>query len=157
MAQLTGAKELEKVLRQMPRKVGISVLQSALRQGANIVKKEAIARAPMAHKVYLSPKVVFKKKKYGHLKDNIRVTATRHRGGAAQMTIHNGRAFWGMFLEFGTSKMGARPWLTPAFEATHQQALDKIGDALGKQIEKAASILAGPYVKMSKAFKRKLA
>jgi HK97 gp10 family phage protein len=157
MAQLAGAKELEKVLRQLPRKVSIAVLNSALRQGANIVRKEAKARAPMARMVYLTKSARLKKIKYGHLKDNIKVTATRHRGGAAQMTVHTGRAFWGMFLEFGTSKLSARPWFSVAWEATRQEALDKIGDALGKQIEKAASTLAGPYVKMSKAFKRRLA
>ncbi len=157
MSGIQGSRELERVLRQLPRKVSADVMRRSLRVGANLVRKEAIARAPMQDLISLRNKrAVFAKRKYGHLKQNIRVATRVHRGGAVTASIHTGRAFWGLFLEFGTRFMAARPFLTPAFEAKQQEALDRVGDRLGKNIENAAAILAGSYSQMSKAFRRRL-
>lgn len=156
--QLRGAREIERVLRGLPRAVSEDVLRRSLRVGANLVRKEAVARAPMAEQISLVNKhYLFSKRKYGHLRDNIRVTQTKHRMGAAQMTIHTGRAFWGMFLEFGTVKMAARPWLGPAFEATHRAALALVGERLALNISKAAAMLAAPRSRWTKAFRRRVA
>ena len=42
------------------------------------------------------------------------------------------------FLEFGTSKMGARPFLRPAVERVAQTAVDAVKARLVKAIEIAA-------------------
>jgi HK97 gp10 family phage protein len=157
MSGISGANELAKVLRKLPRRVGQDVLSRSLRVGANVIRKEAKLQAPMADAVYLGNKhQMRKKRRYGHLRENIKVTATKHKSGAAQMTVHTGRAYWGMFLEFGTRYIAAHPWLSVAFEAKHGEALEKIGERLGQNIEKAAAMLAGPRSKMTKAFKKRL-
>jgi len=38
------------------------------------------------------------------------------------------------FLEFGTSKMGAKPFMTPAFESEKQHALEKIIEVLKEKL-----------------------
>ncbi len=41
------------------------------------------------------------------------------------------------FLEFGTTKMGARPWLFPAFERNRKKAVARIKRAVNDAIQKA--------------------
>ena len=43
--------------------------------------------------------------------------------------------------------MSARPFMRPAFEAKKMEALNRLGEALGEGIEKAAKKLAGPLSK----------
>jgi len=146
--EIKGAKELEKVLRMLPRKMGEDVLVRSTRVGANIIKKEVKEQAPITGKpTHL---------KYGRLRDNIKTTKIRNRGGAGTIRIHTGRAFWGLFLEFGTSKMTAKPFFRPAFDSTYPKALDRIGKRLGINLEKAATQLAGRYRSLSKAQRRRL-
>lgn len=146
--EIKGAKELEKVLRQLPRKMSEDVLVRATRSGATLIKNEVKKRAPVgrgpAHP------------KYGRLKDNIKTTKIRNRGGAATIALHTGKAFWGSFLEFGTSKMSAHPFFRPAFDSVWPKALNKIGERLGINLEKAATQLAGRYRSLSKAQRRRI-
>lgn len=173
-AKIHGAEELSRMLRMLPKKVSQDVLLRSLRVGANVIRKEAKEQVIVG--CYSDKNYLFRKRKYGHLIENIKVTQTKHKRGMAQMTVHNGRAYWGYFLELGTGEFGTgsgiyksgprkgkpfkgmspRPWLTPAFEAKASEAIDRIGDRLGKNIEKAAAILAGPWSGMNKAFRRRL-
>lgn len=43
---------------------------------------------------------------------------------------------YGMFLEFGTTKMEARPWLSPALEAEKKKILEVTGIAVQKIMKK---------------------
>ena len=42
------------------------------------------------------------------------------------------------FVERGTSKMPAQPWLVPSFEATQDRVLSRFSASLKKRIERAA-------------------
>jgi HK97 gp10 family phage protein len=48
------------------------------------------------------------------------------------------KAWYWLFIEFGTEKMPARPFLRPAFEARKEEALRVFQTALGKAIKRAA-------------------
>lgn len=48
----------------------------------------------------------------------------------------------GIYNEFGTSKMTARPFLRPAFEARKEDAVKAIGAKLDERIQKHAKDLA---------------
>jgi len=146
--EIKGAKELEKVIRMLPRKMGEDVLVRATRSGATIVKNEIKKRAPVG-KGPAHPK-------YGRLKNNIKTTKIKQRGGAATIAVHTGKAYWGSFLEFGTSKMSARPFFRPAFDSRWPKALDKIGERLGINLEKVAKQLAGRYRSLTKAQRRRM-
>ncbi len=47
-------------------------------------------------------------------------------------------SFYGMFLEFGTAFIVARPWLTPALEQTQEEALKVSAEIVGKGLEQIA-------------------
>ena len=149
-SKITGARELERVLKKLPGRLAERELTSAARAGANVIRKEARARAPRG----ADPSAA--SEKYGSLHKNIRVTRVKKTGLSVEMAIHNGKAFWGRMLEFGTRHISARPWMTPAFDTTAQPALTKIGQTLGKRLEKTAKELAGPLSKISKSTRRRI-
>jgi len=61
----------------------------------------------------------------------------RLKGIAGKVREHN-PAMYGKFLEFGTSKMHARPFLRPAFVNNTNEAIEAMRIPLGDAIEDAA-------------------
>lgn len=143
---IAGAKELRAVLVKLPDRARKRVLASSTRKAAKVVLDETVAQAPVGTE---PPDF-----KYGRLRDNLRVTARKgNDADKAVFAVHNGRAYWANFLEFGTRYMAARPFMRHAMEVSVPKALKVLGDALGKGIEKEAKTLAGPYAKARKLFK----
>jgi HK97 gp10 family phage protein len=73
------------------------------------------------------PKV---KKKYANTRDNVR----KRRAGKTYMV--ESPQFYGRFLEYGTSKMQAKPWLRPAVISKGDMAIATARNELLKEIEK---------------------
>ena len=98
--QLTGARELEAVLKQLPKEIGEKVLVAATRAGANVVRKDALAR--------LEAGGVSKR---GGPRNDPALVIVRDRKSAASVTlklaIHK-RRFYLMFREFGTAPHSIR-------------------------------------------------
>lgn len=126
-----GAAGMGRVLDDLPRKLSARLLTRALRKGANVLRKEARRRAP---------------KRSGNLRRSIRIRISKaqRRGlaGAAGVQVYVSRgAFYGAFLEFGSARQPAHPFLRPAFDATDSAMVDAIGKQLGDDIEAVARAL----------------
>lgn len=146
--KIEGAGQLESVLKKLPAEVAAKVSEGAVRAAAALVRDEAIARAPIRSQ----PGVKYDRKGKsgrarlpGHLKRSIRVKKVRRSGKSVHYVVTVGRAFYGMFSEFGTSRQAARPWFRPALDASASRALDRLGLYLGKGIEREAEKLAGRH------------
>tara|TARA_Y100000310_G_scaffold345430_1_gene464861 strand:- start:431 stop:910 length:480 start_codon:yes stop_codon:yes gene_type:complete len=148
--KITGAKEIEAVLKKLPAKVQKKALNQAVRAGARVIQKDAIKRAPV-----LPGRGRILKTKKGI------VVARKARGegrGAKVGRISvglSGSAFFGLYWEFGTTTIPARPFMRPAFEATKKEVVEAIGKKLGDAVEKGARDLAGPYAKSGLARKKR--
>ncbi len=144
---------MEQVLKQLPAEIAKRTLQQALRKGAQPILDEARANAPVGQESKGRVRLRTTKKgkvsisNYGKLKLNLRIVNNPSTTHSASVAVTVGKAFWGMFLEFGTRFMAARPFLRPAFESKKYEALKVFGQELGAGIEKAAIKLAGPYRK----------
>jgi len=150
LSGISGAKELERVLKKLGPKLAERVLVSSARAGAGVIRKEARARAPRGQEPSTASK------KYGPLHKKIRVTRMKKTGYSVEMAVHNGTAFWGAFLEWGTKHIGASPWMSPAFDTSAAPALKRTGERLGKGLDKVSRELAGPLSKISKATRRRI-
>ena len=145
--QLEGFKEMAERLKQLAPKVAKNALRRAVAAGAAVVRNEARTRAPVDT---------------GEMKKDIQQKREKdQRGGdfAATYSVFvrsgkksrlSGRArdvekdsFYWRFIELGTSKYTATPFLAPAFDATKEDALKAIGEKLDEGIQKAAQELAG--------------
>ncbi len=155
--ELFGASELNKVIKKLPGELADKVYLQALRKGSNLVRDSARERAPygtnFSKRSFTRSKKGVQRTELFKLRDQIKVTVTLKTGVSFAMAVHIGAAYWGMFQEFGTSKMPARPWMRPAFDAAAQDALNLIGTELGKGVERTAVRLAGPLSK-SRLLKR---
>jgi HK97 gp10 family phage protein len=152
--QITGLADLEKRLLEFSDKLALNVMKGAVRAGAVVIQKEARARAPRSDKPHL---LVSRRTKHmrregksyqgvwinpGNVRKNIKVRLaprkSRTRPVEYWIYVSQKTAWYWKFLEFGTSKMAAKPFLRPAFESMKEQATEAMRDYLAQRIEKEA-------------------
>ena len=118
--RIDGLRELDHALQELAWPTARRALRKGMRQGANVIRDDARARAP---------------KKSGLLKRSIRTRERRGDVGNIRFDIEvRQRAFYGRFLEYGTSKMSAKPFLRPAAESKAESAVTAMRDALSLAI-----------------------
>ena len=149
-SQLTGFKELDKVLKALPGQLAERELTAAVRAGANVIRKEARARAPRGG----VPSEI--SKKFGPLHKKIRVARVKKTRHSVEFVVYEGSAFYALFIEFGTKDIAPRPFMAPAFDISAQAALAQIGKTLAKGIEKTATELAGKFKSIRKSTLKRL-
>jgi HK97 gp10 family phage protein len=118
---------LEEALRRLEASVGESALRSAAFAGAAVFKEEVIARAPVGT---------------GLLKSQIITAHAADKSSGAQRQTYvvrvrrgKGDAYYWRFLEFGTAKASARPFIRPSWEARRAQALAVMRARLWERIQ----------------------
>lgn len=90
---------------------------TTLRPGAEILKDEMQSRVP---------------------KDSYQLHASidiRKREGRLEVGAGD-EGFYGYFLERGTSKMSAQPWLVPALDAARERATDAIARKISTKVDR---------------------
>lgn len=148
--KLEGVDALNKALAEATKQIRTKAVRSALRKAGQVISKEAKQAAP----VLSAPT---KTRKPGTVKKAIAVRASkfaRQAGnegvfinvrplrGSRQKTLGKAGAknpndpFYWRFLEFGTVKMKARPFLSPAAESKGNEAIKTFMDSVIPQIEK---------------------
>lgn len=129
--RVEGLQELQRRLRALGAEIEQRIAFGAVLAGANLIKKEAIALAPVAA---------------GNLKRNI--VNKRVPKGQRQMTAeyvvtvrgkekHDFASRYGAIQEFGSVKQPPQPFMRPAFEREKGFAVAKIKEVLLKRIAKA--------------------
>jgi HK97 gp10 family phage protein len=129
--EVQGLKELNEKLQQLPAKLEKNILRGAIRSGAMVIVEDARRRAPVLS--VLDPRRVF-----GALAKSIRAMGVQMRNGmltggvvaGGTATVGRGKAkleadaFYARFVEFGTAKMAARPFMRPAIDSKTTGAID---------------------------------
>ena len=134
LMEIRGAKELNLKLSRLPFKVSKKIAMTALRSGGKIIMNRAKMLCPVAT---------------GFLQKSIKVRVPRHkRRNEAVILVGidsvpmGGRmgkkAFYGAFVEFGTSKIKANPFMRPAFDGTRTEVIEAISNDLAVGIALAA-------------------
>jgi len=121
-----GLKELNKALKAFPERVERRILRSAVNAGALVVVKTAKQNVPV-DKGDLKKGVIKRSTKGAKTQGSVKVSV----GPSTEV-------FYGMFLEFGTSKIPATPWLRPAVDDNANAVITAIRKRLEKRIEKEA-------------------
>ncbi|MFC1121885.1 HK97-gp10 family putative phage morphogenesis protein [Pasteurella multocida] len=150
--KVNGLSELQQAMQNLGRKTSNRIAVKAMRNGGAIVRDKARQNAPVL-------KENVPHRRAGTLKKAISARTKVNRGGKTNTYIwvkglstkqvlkfkdKTGKAgaynpkdpFYWRFLEFGTSKMPARPFLRPAFQQSKNQAAKAIIETLHKEIVK---------------------
>lgn len=123
--EVTGFDDLLKSMDALPLALQKNIIARSLRSAGKVIQEEAQDRAPDDPETSGSRIEVSMKVEVGEQ------TAT----GAVARIGPSGAGFVGIFSEVGTAHQTAKPWLGPAFNATHQLALKILSHELGDQIE----------------------
>ena len=142
-ANLTGFKELADALRQLPQRVAKNGLRAAVGAGAAVIRKEARARAAR-DTGEMAKDILIKRERDTPGGDTFAakysvfvLSGKKSRLKGKKRNVQRDSYYW-KFVEFGTSKMPAQPFMRPAFEAAKEDAVKAIGEKLDERIQAAA-------------------
>ncbi len=117
-----GVQQLQRQLRDIARLGSPEQLLKAAAEAAEPIAQRARSLIPVGvdkHRTYKGREV-----QPGFAKANIRVKATFNKDktvASAAVGVQPEAFYAVQFVELGTSKMAAQPWLRPAYAATRQQ------------------------------------
>ncbi len=120
------SKKLLKALKKLPLNIERNVMVGATRAGAKVVSDEAKRLVPV---------------KLGRLKKSIGITKRKTRRGITTFSVSPRKGakldgFYGRFIELGTSKMTAKPFLRPALEKSVDEVLRASKEYIAKRLPK---------------------
>lgn len=114
-------------------------VRPAAQDGAQVFYDEVKQRVPLSAKSHKSGKKTYNP---GTLRKAIyQAFADRESGdGKALYRIswNKTHAFYGRFVEFGTSKMAAKPFLRPAYDAARAKAIKAVRERMAAELKKVA-------------------
>ena len=124
--EIKGLEDIIKKLTDLPDKVEKKILRRSVRKGANVVKKTAQLYVPVREgKLKKSIKVIGIKAKPGVIAFKVRPTGNKKRGVSV---------FYDRFVEFGTSKMAAQPYMRTAYDEAGEDVLNTVIDDIKLQL-----------------------
>lgn len=142
--KLEGAQELDAKLAMLGTEIAGKLGTAATRAAGKALQAELIEAAPYnpagpTLKVYTAKSGAVRRTDYGHLRDNLRVRRVKARKPfMIVFQVTTGRAFWGAFLEWGTVRIGAKPWARPTFDRLHAKLIETVAATLRKGVALAA-------------------
>ena len=123
--RIDGLKDLEKDFKRLTKSFKPEEVKKASMEAAQIIRDEAERRAPLGPTGNLKKSNVVKPLNKDKKKPSAIAAVDRKVAPHAH------------FVEFGTSKMTARPFFRPAVELEGPKAAQKFRDSLKKLVEKA--------------------
>ena len=117
--ELSGVDEILNKLQNIGANVS-KFENQALRNAAEPVLEDAKANAPV---------------RTGKLKEGLKISSIKTKEGMKYVLVgvdksDNSKIFYGKFVEFGTTKMSARPFLGPAYEKNKREIVETIKNTL---------------------------
>ena len=129
---------LEKQLDNIETAVGEAV-RPAAQAGAQVFYDEVRTRAPRSEKMHFT-----KGKKQSYAPGNLQRAiyqafdeqeSTPNKTASYSISWNKSKAFYGRFVEFGTKRMPAYPFLRPSFDAVNQRAIQAVNDRLEQELK----------------------
>lgn len=113
--ELTGIEKLLTEIEQLGSK-GNRIENKALKEAGEVMKEAIVNRAP---------------RRFGTLQESVKVSGVSTKDGAKHVEVGPGKeGYYGKFLEFGTSKMRAKPFMAPGYENGKDRATATIKEEL---------------------------
>lgn len=141
--QIEGLEQLKRAFDLLPKRVAVSAASKSVREGAKVIQKAARSKVPVDTGNLRRSIIV---KVLNKNRDAMEVAALIGPGRgyfSKKKNAKTGDGFYGFFLEYGTVKMKAKPFLRPAYDENKVAAQQAIVDVIGAAIESEAQKLYG--------------
>lgn len=149
--RVNGLGDALRELRELPRKLRIGALRKGLRAAGRVVQSEARVKAPVLQQAtpyrtrgLVRRSISVRASRLARKRGDIGVYVTVRQLSRKQVTAGKAAGFgvgrnpkdpfYFRFLEQGTKKMAARPFLGPALQSKSQEATDAFSGELRKAI-----------------------
>lgn len=138
--KIDGLSDLGKRLQTLSADMQGKVARAATAAGAVVIKNSAIQKAP-EDTGNLKKNIIAKRlpKSETSLTSEHIVTVRKGKKTAKQKAAGIRDAYYASFVEFGTAKMAAQPFLRPAFDQNKERAVDAMKNRLEARIKKAGA------------------
>jgi HK97 gp10 family phage protein len=143
---VTGADEIEQKLARLPVIAAKAIIKIALQRAGKIWADEMRARVRRGFHVFKSGQAKYKgvriqgrSRDFGVLSRSIGsqvIVAADGLGGQVKVGPRK-KAYWGLFLEFGTKRQPAFPFIRPAFETKKEAVLENFLETCKEELDKA--------------------
>jgi HK97 gp10 family phage protein len=143
---ISGLKELQLAMNRLSVDMAGKIARQATAAAAGVVRKAA--RHNVSEYIdtgNLQAAIVMKRKRFTKLSDEYNVTVrTGKKSDVKKAKDGTGRlgtdAYYGRYIEFGTVKKSARPFLAPALSENIQPATDAMKKRLTARLQKAGAL-----------------
>ena len=117
--------------------IGLAEFQSAMQQQIDQLKKAAVAGTQAAGEVIFAE---IQHRAKGTVRDSLSLSTHETKSGAkAVIRVENsepgGKEHHAVFLEYGTSKMAAEPFMRPGFDAAEARAADRFRAVIAERLK----------------------
>lgn len=135
--KIAGLREFGERMKALGSDVAKKVARSATNAAAQTIKKPAIAKAP-SDTGNLKKNIIVRRIPNSETKLTSEHIVTVRQGKLTEKQKSKGLqdAFYARFVEFGTVKMGPRPFLRPAFDENKTKAVDAMVKRIKQRIDK---------------------
>jgi HK97 gp10 family phage protein len=137
---IKGFETFEKLLKEFPLMVEYKCLKESTRAGAHEIRKAVLGRTPI-RQTHHPVKVSVGKRIWrmpGYLYKSLKVMKAKYAGhfkGVTYLVVFPSKwAFYARFVEKGTSKKSARPFMRPAFDTSIDKSIETQRKVLGRAI-----------------------
>lgn len=115
----------------------LAELRRRLGNGASRVENKALREAGQPMAEAMQSKVNVSDEKRRHLREDIRVSRVVRKDGMKYVLVGPGRktGWRAHFLEYGTSKMSAQPFVEPSFHEKKGESLQILADGFRKGLK----------------------
>jgi HK97 gp10 family phage protein len=140
--QLSGFKELDAALRNMPRAIAGRAVTAGLVASGDVFTRALRAAAPVRERGDKPKKIKTGGVRLrGYLKANVKASKPfrDRKTGTYAIKMSPGKAFYGKFLEFGTKHQSARPFFLRALGGVVPTAIDRLGAVIAAAINEYAA------------------
>jgi HK97 gp10 family phage protein len=141
---ITGLPEVLRKLRAMPDALQQNCIRGAVSAAAVVIRDEATLRAPEYSGAVgrnhppagTLKRAIFRARLTSECTRNVEkwLVSVRRGKGARNLKAGNLDAYYATWVEYGTQKMGARPFMRPAFETKKLEAVEVMRDYIAERL-----------------------
>lgn len=136
--EVKGLRELGERMKGLSEAVNNRIARAATAAGAVVIRNAAQAKVPV-DTGNLKKNIIVKRLPKGESSLTSEHIVTVRQGKLTKKQKDKGLedAYYGKFVEYGTAKMPARPYMRPAFDQNKEKAVQAIKDRIEKRLNKA--------------------